>query len=202
MSAVMDRVMEYVEPKKEGSLPLFRTDPLLWRNELKVREGLRRRTRIVQVPQLALLDWNAHELVLKSERRAYTNGSIHYEYEIGKRWHDFRINFYRDVLGSMSKLKYRHGGWAKLTFGFNGGIPEETLTKIALHQRRFTGVYLLVDAPLEAWKLETSKGTSWLHEKAILADPLVLGRDAVGRFHVIDRFDPTPLEDHAAEFAV
>lgn len=105
---------------------------------------------------------------------------------------------YDDVSGALRDLRERTGRLRSLFFHYAGVIPDETRDKIKeamkvfAHQEGVDTVYLLCDAPAEAWVLGQQTPAPELY------DPLVVGIKH-GEMWLIGSFDPTPVEDYISK---
>lgn len=114
-------------------------------------------------------------------------------------------SLYSDVVKLAESYCVRRDSRRSFSFTFEGVIPMSVRESIVKAQKslRFEGLYMLVEAPEKAWKVESVKGISRAQAAreylaSIELDPLVLGY-AQEALWVIDKFDLTTLEQYVLD---
>lgn len=116
-------------------------------------------------------------------------------------------NLVRDCFADVLKLAESYCGRQRskmsYTFEFDGMIPDSTRLKIAEAVHSFDKIFLLVETPDTAWKIERTKGITRRRavREALAAaalDPIVVGYK-LDTFWVIDKFDLTNVEQYVLD---
>lgn len=110
---------------------------------------------------------------------------------------------YADVQAALQKRSGRKnysGRVASLSYTYASPIPTDVKAMIEIERTKFSGIFLLAEAPLTGWTYTGPKRRD-KYADAIRAklDPLVLGynKDAHALF-LLGQFDATPIEQYVA----
>lgn len=174
------------------NLPLLAPEVLSWRHPVRMKG--------IPVPKMILLD-------------PTLSGTIRIPYPQFNQtlFRDIYPRVYADVIAAVNRKERSYDGpfpWSRrrtnvrLEFTFRGVIPQEARDIIRRERdaSNFSNVLLLADAPLDAWTYREEKETRE-ERRARVGDPLILGHEN-GRFWILGKFDPTPVEEYIAnEFA-
>lgn len=177
---------------KYSTAKVLSLEPLTWTNSIS------RRRHNIAVPKLALLPLHESKVAIKSPQ--YWNGNFHVQWRGEHTAYPGIINaIYHPISEGLQKAQRSHEKlW--LEWEFKHAIPDSVKMLIAdvAPTRDFECIYLLCDAPVEEWKLESIQEP----KPPVLVDPLLVGW-ACESLWLLDAFDPTPLEEYiASEFAV
>ena len=175
-----------VHQQKIG-FPRMSLEPLKWRH----KNGL---------PMLVLMSLNSPNVTFSGwYQHDMEHDGINIEYPT------MIHNCYQDVLDKAKSYCWRNGARVEYSFTFEGLIPDSARVSIAeaIKSGKFDSMWLLVDAPEEAWGTKRKKPISRREVvkekiKSIELDPVVIGK-AHEAFYVIDRFDLTTVEQYVVD---
>lgn len=176
--AIKHEVGEF-EASAAAGKPILDPVVLTWRHPLRLKG--------IPVPKLALIN-------------PFNGPTMRFDVETTTS--DPVWRHYQDVVDAISN---RMGGRRRrtkirMTFTYDGVIPDDTRDLIYEQSNNFERVLLLVDAPHSVWKYQDAKAERPPRPRYL--DPLVLGYTSKGHLVVLGQFDPTPLELYvAAEFS-
>lgn len=166
---------------QELGYPMLGLEPLSWTN--KGKHG-------ILYPKLALVSFSNPNFVVEARSNSGSPWSRFPSADLPEKLRTAYEPAARSLRQYVVARPWRES--AQIQFTFSGVIPDETRVKIADALATFgREMYMLVDAPVESWKLSTERK----ERPRLDLDPLVVGFRH-DRLFLIDSFDPTPIEKY------